>query len=137
MTATLRHRLSLSALTVFLGIASGSLALAQTPPKEDETAPRAASSPHQRETTSTEAKEAPTTDQSDPSSASSPHQRQATKEDTKGTKMAAGKTKAERDRMWSECMKREQQRNTTMSEEQVKKTCMEQMQMHETQAPRQ
>lgn len=53
--------------------------MAQTPPPTDDpTAPSAASSPHQRDTTSTGAEEATPTPGAEPSSAASPHQRQVT-----------------------------------------------------------
>lgn len=121
-----RYRLSLSALAAFVALASATGSVAQTPPQQDETAPKAASSPHQRDTTSTKAKEAPATAETAPSEASSPHQKQATE-----GKMATAKTKAERDRMMNDCMKKEQQRNSALSAEQVKKTCTDQMKMHE------
>lgn len=120
-----RHRLSLSALVAGVAVALATGAVAQTPPAQDDTAPKAASSPHQRTTTSTDTKEAPAETQTDPSSASSPHQRQATEGE-----MAAGKSKAEHDRMMNECMKKEQQRNSSLSAEQVKKTCTDQMKAH-------
>lgn len=68
-----------SALLALISIVSATSAVAQTPPSEDPTAPRAASSPHQRDSTSTEASEAPQTQGADPSSASTPHQRQTMK----------------------------------------------------------
>jgi putative membrane protein len=51
---------------------------AQTPPPDDQTAPSAASSPHQRDATSTPASEAAPTPSPEPSSASTPHQREVT-----------------------------------------------------------
>jgi putative membrane protein len=66
-----------SALLALIAVGSATLAIAQTPPPDDTTAPSAASSPHQREATSKDAAEAPT-QQAEPSSASTPHQRQVT-----------------------------------------------------------
>jgi putative membrane protein len=72
-------RLGQSALLAFVAIASATFAVAQTPPpKDDKTAPSAASSPHQRDSTSTQAAEAPATDSPEPSSTATPHQRQVT-----------------------------------------------------------
>jgi putative membrane protein len=66
-------------LLALLAVASATCALAQTPPPspDDETAPSAASSPHQRDTTSTSAAEAPTPS-SQPSTPATPHQREVT-----------------------------------------------------------
>ena len=50
----------------------------QQPPPDDETAPSAASSPHQRDTTSSNPTESPPTQNPEPASASTPHQRQVT-----------------------------------------------------------
>lgn len=66
-----------SVLLALIAVGSATGALAQTPtPPDDETAPSAASSPHQRDATSTNAAEAPTPS-AQPSSAT-PHQRQVT-----------------------------------------------------------
>jgi putative membrane protein len=70
-------RFRTSALLTFISIASTTFVAAQTPtPPDDKTAPKAASSPHQRDTTSTKAAEAPTAES--PSSAATPHQREVT-----------------------------------------------------------
>jgi putative membrane protein len=67
-----------SVLIALLAVGSATGALAQTPtPPDDETAPSAASSPHQRDATATNAAEAPTPS-AKPSSAATPHQRQVT-----------------------------------------------------------
>jgi putative membrane protein len=50
----------------------------QTPSSSDPTAPSAASSPHQRDTTSTGSTEAPAAQDAEPAAASSPHQQEAT-----------------------------------------------------------
>ena len=67
-----------SALLALIVVGSATCALAQTPPPDDETAPSAASSPHQRDATSTNSAEATATPAPEPSSASTPHQRQVT-----------------------------------------------------------
>lgn len=101
---------------------------AETPaPEKDETAPKAASSPHQREATSTAAQEAPTTADADPASASSPHQRETTGTSDERKKLAAAEDKTKRDRMMTECIQREQQSNSTLSTSQIERRCMDQM----------
>ena len=66
-------------LLALIAVGSATCALAQTPtPPDDPTAPSAASSPHQRDTTSTEAAEATPTSGAQPSSAATPHQREVT-----------------------------------------------------------
>lgn len=75
-----------SALLTLIAVGSATCAMAQTPPPPDDpTAPSAASSPHQRDTTATGAPEATPTPGAEPSSASTPHQRDVT---------AGGKTKS-------------------------------------------
>jgi putative membrane protein len=66
-------------LLALLAVASATCALAQnpSPSPDDETAPSAASSPHQRDATSTSAAEAPTPS-SQPSTPATPHQREVT-----------------------------------------------------------
>jgi hypothetical protein len=110
---------------MLMSIAFASFAMAQTPPastrqpatqttpQTDETAPRAASSPHQREATKTDATEAATPSATDPSSSSTPHQKQA---------MAKANEQKMRD-----CVKRSRAADTSMTEDQAKKSCMEQM----------
>ncbi len=68
-----------SVFLALIAVGSATCALAQTPPPpDDKTAPSAASSPHQRDATSTNAAEATTTPKPEPASASTPHQRQVT-----------------------------------------------------------
>ena len=71
-----------SALFALIAVGSATCALAQTPqqtpPGEDPTAPSAASSPHQRDSTSTPAQEATPSPGAEPSSAATPHQREVT-----------------------------------------------------------
>ncbi|HEY8539237.1 MAG TPA: hypothetical protein VIL28_10245 [Steroidobacteraceae bacterium] len=123
------NRISLVAWTASMAFAMSTAMAAETPaPEQDETAPKAASSPHQREATSTDAQEAPASAETDPATASSPHQREATgtqEEDRK--KLAAAKGKTQRDQMMSECIQREQRLNSTLSTAQIEKRCMDQM----------
>lgn len=68
-----------SALLALIAVGSATCALAQTPPPaEDPTAPSAASSPHQRDSTATGGQEATPTSGAEPSSAATPHQREVT-----------------------------------------------------------
>lgn len=68
-----------SALLTLIAVGSATCAMAQTPPPpNDPTAPSAASSPHQRDSTSSGAAEATPTPGAEPSSAATPHQRQVT-----------------------------------------------------------
>lgn len=108
---------------------TSAFALAQTttPAEEDPTAPRAASSPHQRESTSTEATEATANESTDPSASSSRHQRQATETDVKETRTA------EQDRWTKECVSKQMEKNTSMSETQAKKACADEMKTRKSQ----
>jgi len=66
-------------LLALIAVGTATCALAQTPPPSDDpTAPSAASSPHQRDSTSQGAQEANPTSGADPSSAATPHQREVT-----------------------------------------------------------
>jgi putative membrane protein len=67
-----------STLLALIVAGSATCALAQTPPPDDPTAPSAASSPHQRDSTRTGAQEANPTPGAEPSSAATPHQRDVT-----------------------------------------------------------
>ena len=68
-----------NALLALIAVGSATCALAQTPPAQDPTAPSAASSPHQRDTTrAPDTAEATPTPGAEPSSAASPHQREVT-----------------------------------------------------------
>jgi hypothetical protein len=117
-----RPRFSELTLAALFAVAFATSAVAQTPTQQDDTAPKAASSPHQRNATSTETKEAPAATQTNPAAASSPHQQNVT-----DGKMASAKTSAERDRLMNDCMKKEGERNSALSAEQVKKTCTDKM----------
>jgi hypothetical protein len=104
-------------LLICVTLASVNFAMAQTPPPQS-TAPSSASSPHQREATSTATKEAPAPSNAAPSAASSPHQQQVTQ--------GADKTKAQ-DKMMKDCMAKLQSTNSSMSQEAAKKTCTDQV----------
>ena len=68
-----------STLLALIAVGSATCALAQTPPPPDDpTSPSAASSPHQRDSTSQGAQEASPTSGAEPSSAATPHQREVT-----------------------------------------------------------
>ena len=118
----MRPRFGELTLAALFAVAFATSAVAQTPTQQDDTAPKAASSPHQRNATSTETKEAPAATQTDPSAASTPHQQSVTE-----GKMASAKTSAERDQMMNDCMKKEGERNSALTADQVKKTCTDKM----------
>jgi hypothetical protein len=106
-----------------------SLAFAQAPPSPS-TSPSAASSPHQRDTTSTPTKEAPTPNSPEPAAASSPHQ----KEVIKGSdKAAADKAALKSEKMLSECISKRQSANSSLSQDDAKKACVDQMKRRDTQ----
>ncbi len=123
------NRYSLYTLSAMLSIASA-CALAQETPAEqdqtaqDQTAPEAASSPHQREATTTEAAEAPANQDTEPSSSSSPHQRHATKEGEKGM---GEKNVAQQDRMMKDCINMQQEKDSAMTKDEAKQACADQM----------
>jgi hypothetical protein len=111
----LRRTLLLAAI---FSIAPAAAVMAQTEPQNDTTSPSAASSPHQRDATSTPAPEASSTDQTSgtsPSSASTPHQQQAT-----GTHTASKAS-------MKECIAKQQAENAQMSTADAKKACKAQM----------
>jgi hypothetical protein len=111
-----------SALLFCVTLASAGFAFAQTPPATppaDSTAPSAASSPHQRESTSTTAKEKPTPSSPEPSAASTPHQQQVTE--------TADKAKA-KDKMMKDCIAKQQSVNA-MKKDAAEKACADQAKM--------
>ncbi len=121
------HRRISTALTTLVAIASATMAMAQTQPapqQQEDTSPKNASSPHQRETTGTGAQEAPTSADTSPSAASTTHQQESTHKDSQ--KMAH-KDKGDRERMMNDCMKKEQARNSALTAADAKKSCMDQM----------
>ena len=72
-----RKKFSLLA-TIAIAPLLASAAVGQARPPAEETDPSAASSPHQRDATSTSASEASATQSAEPSSASTPHQQEVT-----------------------------------------------------------
>jgi len=107
-----------SALLFCFTLASAGFAFAQTPPA-DSTAPSSASSPHQRQSTSTPAKETPTPGSPEAAAASTPHQQQVTEAD---------KAKTKQDKMMKDCMAKEQSVNS-MKKDEAEKTCKDQAKM--------
>lgn len=92
----------------------------------DKTAPQAASSPHQRETTSTAAAEASANSDSEPSASSSPHQRDTTK--------TANAKSGQKDEMLNNCISKHQKADAEVTKDQAKRACMDQMKKSETPA---
>jgi hypothetical protein len=111
-------------LLALMSLAASGLAFGQTPPA---TSPSSASSPAQRESTSSSATEAPATNGTDPADASSPHQQQATEGGTAG--------KAKHDQMMKDCVTKQQTNDAGMSKDQAKKACMDQMKMMHSDHP--
>src|SRR5882757_5619757 len=108
---TTRKTLMLAAL---FAIAPAGLVMAQSQTMPQETSPSAASSPSQREATSSSATEAPaTSDNTSPSAASTPHQQQATRTASK--------------QAMKECVAKQQSDNSGMSAADAKKACKAQM----------
>jgi hypothetical protein len=96
-------------------------AFGQSPPPADTTSPSAASSPHQRDATSTRSPEAPTGNGTNPAAASSPHQHQA----TSGQAHQTGKNDAKQ--TMKACIAREQADHTGMTMADARKSCKEQL----------
>jgi hypothetical protein len=119
-----QQRLLLS-IAAFIAAAATATGVAQTPSQQEQTDPAAASSPHQREATSTEASETPATTETAPSSAASPHQEHVTRD-----KVAAAKNKADREQRMEECVRKERSRDTALSADEAKKACADQMKSH-------
>jgi len=97
---------------------STTFALAQTPPPAS-TDPSAASSPHQRDTTSKSTTETPAPTSPEPSAASSPHQKQVTDR--------PAKTSAKDAKALDDCTKKRQLENSSLSKDDAKKACVAQM----------
>ncbi len=105
-------------LAALISMAPAAMVMAQTDPQSDTTAPSSASSPHQREATSTTTPEAPSSNgaasnDTSPAAASSPHQQQA-------TRMASRQS-------MKDCIAKQQAENSGMSAAQAKKACKAQM----------
>jgi hypothetical protein len=104
-----------TALLTCVILFSTNLALAQTP-APSSTNPNTASSPHQRDVTSTTAKETPTPASPEASAASTPHQKQV----TEGANKAASKD----DKAMRDCVKKRQSENSSLSKDDAKKACV-------------
>ncbi len=89
------------------------MAMAQSQTMPSDTSPSSASSPAQRDSTSTSATEAPTTDGTNPAAASTPHQQKA-------TRMASKQA-------MKQCIAKQQSDNSGMSAADAKKACKAQM----------
>jgi hypothetical protein len=109
-------------LLLATALASISLAAAQTPSQSDTTAPDAASSPHQRSSTSSPAPETAPTNGADPASAATPHQKKAT--DAKVANAADAKETLKG------CIAREQADHTGMTMADAKKSCKTQLKVN-------
>jgi hypothetical protein len=109
-----------SALLFCITLASAGIAFAQTPPPSDTTAPSAASSPHQRDSTKTPAKEAATPSSPESSAASTPHQQQVTE--------SADKAKA-KDKAMKDCVAKQQSANSMMKKDAAEKACKDEAKM--------
>jgi hypothetical protein len=111
---SLRRTLLLAAL---ISMAPTALVVAQTNPQTDTTSPSSASSPHQRDATSSSTPEASSTDNTtsstNPSAASTPHQQQS-------THMASKQS-------MKDCIAKQQSDNQGMSKTDAKKACKAQL----------
>jgi hypothetical protein len=113
-------------LRAFLTVVSAGLATfawAQTPEttqtqQTDETAPQAASSPHQRQSTTTTADEATNPSKTSPSASSTQHQQETTR-----TRTAQGDD--EQDPRMKECLDRVKEKNKSIPEYTARKACRE------------
>jgi hypothetical protein len=101
-------------LAALISMAPAALVMAQSQTMPTDTSPSSASSPSQRDATSSSATESPTTDGTDPSAASSPHQQQAIH--------TAASKKAMKD-----CVAKQQTDNSGISAADAKKACKAQM----------
>lgn len=105
-----------TALLICITLISANISLAQTAPPSS-TNPSSASSPHQRDTTSTTTQEAPATNGAEPSAASTPHQKQVTE----------GTDKTRHDKMINDCMTKRQSETSALSKDDAKKACEAEM----------
>jgi len=105
------YRIAASSLTTSIALVS--LAIAQATPQPNNTSPSAASSPSQRDATSSQTPEASTSNGSSPAAASSPHQAQA----LSASQKQAMKT----------CVAQQQANNSGMSTADAKKSCKHQL----------
>jgi len=108
---TTRKTLMLAAL---ISLAPAGMVMAQSQTMPQDTSPSSASSPSQREATSSSATEAPTTnDSTSPSAASTPHQQQS-------THMASKQA-------MKDCIAKQKQDNQGITAADAKKACKQQM----------
>ena len=98
-------------LAALMTLAPGAMVMAQSQTMPSDTSPSSASSPSQRDSTSSSATEASTSDSTSPSAASTPAQRQAT----------ASKPSLKN------CIAKQQSDNSGMSAADAKKACKAQM----------
>lgn len=98
-------------LAALMTLAPGAMVMAQSQTMPSDTSPSSASSPSQRDSTSSSATEAPTSDSTSPSAASTPAQRQAT----------ASKPSLKN------CIAKQQSDNSGMSAADAKKACKAQI----------
>jgi hypothetical protein len=100
-------------LAALISMAPTALVMAQSQTMPSDTSPSSASSPSQRDSTSSSATESPTTDGTSPAAASTPHQQQA-------TRMASKQA-------LKQCIAKQQSDNSGMSAADARKTCKAQM----------
>jgi hypothetical protein len=105
-------------LAALISMGPAAVVMAQTDPQTDTTSPSAASSPHQRDATSTNTPEASTSDgassnSTSPAAASSPHQQET-------TRMAAKQS-------MKDCIAKQKSDNSGMSTADAKKACKAQL----------
>lgn len=115
---SVRRTLVLAAL---ISVAPAGMVFAQQGPPTTPTSPSSASSPHQREATSTNTPEASSTDNTQstsPAAASTPHQRQATGGD---------KTRTASKQAMKDCTAKQQAEHSGMSASDARKACKSQM----------
>lgn len=95
-----------TALLIGLTLLFANVTLAQTPPPSS-TNPSSASSPHQRDATTTTTTETPAAESPNPSNASTPHQKQVTRQD----------------KMINDCITKRQSETSSLSKDDAKKAC--------------
>ena len=100
-------------LLALICMSPAALVMAQSQTMPSDTSPSSASSPSQRDSTSSSATESPTTDGTSPAAASTPHQQQATHVASK--------------QAMKECVAKQQSDNSGMSAADAKKACKAQM----------
>jgi hypothetical protein len=101
-------------LAALISLAPAGMVMAQSQTMPQDTSPSSASSPSQREATSSSATEAPTTnDSTSPSAASTPHQQQSTRTASK--------------QAMKDCIAKQKQDNQGITAADAKKACKQQM----------